>query len=338
VHRRQEGWFGEVIEERIVAQWREYARFLRTDKERVGVAERWVRALLLIVPYLVVDTLLLIRAAVRRPLTIDCTTEDGLHLRCRLPEVIQKYVYLFGTWEPDLVAFMRRRLQPGDTFIDVGASFGYLSARGSTLVGPHGAVVAIEPDPFMSAALQETVAMNDLTNIRLVAAAVSDRDGELPLFGGPSYIGGGSTTVANSRPALRERGQVRAAPLGSLVTSEELANTRLIKIDVDGAEDRVLAGILASVDTLAADAELVVELVPKWFSDPQLRPIDVLRPFLERGFHVYLLPPGKWNYMPWRYLWPRDVGAPQRLRDSAVLGRRRGQLDVVLSRRDADAL
>jgi hypothetical protein len=78
-----------VIEERVVALWRGYIRFLRTDNERVGVAERWVRALLLIVPYFVVDTLLLIRAAVWRPLTIDCTTEDGLHLRCRLPEVIQ---------------------------------------------------------------------------------------------------------------------------------------------------------------------------------------------------------------------------------------------------------
>jgi hypothetical protein len=37
-----------------------------------------------------------------------------------------------------------------------------------------------------------------------------------------------------------------------------------------------------------------------------------------------------------RYLWPRDVGAPQRLRDFAVL-ERRGRLDVVLSRSDADA-
>ena len=87
-----------MIDERIVALWREYIRFLRADKERVGVAERWVRALLLIVRYFVVDTLLLIRAAVWRPLIIDYTTEDGVHLRCRLPDFIQKYVYLFGTW------------------------------------------------------------------------------------------------------------------------------------------------------------------------------------------------------------------------------------------------
>ena len=153
-----------MIGARIVALWRGYIRFLRTDKERVGVAERWVRALLLIVPFFVVTSLLSIRATVWRPLTVDGISEDGIHLRCRLPDVIQTYVYLFGTWEPDLAAFMRRRLRPGDTFIDVGANIGYLSALGSRLVGPHGVVVAIEPAPFASAALQETVAMNDLTN------------------------------------------------------------------------------------------------------------------------------------------------------------------------------
>ena len=322
-----------MIEARILALWQGYMRFLRTDKERVDVAERWVRALLLIVPYFVVAWPLYIRAALWGPLTIDGTTEDGIHLRCRLPDLIQMFVYLFGTWEPDLAAFLRRRLRPGDTFIDVGANIGCVSALASRLVGPRGTVIAIEPSPAVIAALQETVARNDLTNIRLVAAAVSDCDHELPLFSGPNHNIGLTTTVA--RGGFREQGRVRAAPLGSLVTSEELATARLIKIDVEGAEDRVLAGMLASVDALAADAELVVELSPTWWSDPQLRPIDVLRPFLERGFHVYLLPN---DYRPWRYLWPRDVGAPQRLRDFAVLQRRVARLDIVLSRSDADAL
>jgi FkbM family methyltransferase len=331
-----------MIEALILAMLRRYIRFLRTDKERVGVAERWVRGLLLIVPYSVVEWLLNIRQRYGPPITVDGTSEDGIHLRCQIWDVIQMSVYLFGTWEPDLSAFMRRRLRPGDTFIDVGANVGYLSALGSRLIGPHGIVVAIEPEPATGAALQETVAMNDLTNIRLVAAAVSDRHGELPLFVGPSYWSGFTSTVAphgslreqGPRALLREHGSVRAAPLGSLATREELAAARLIKIDVEGAEDRVLAGIVASVDTLPAHAELIVEMIPTWWSDPQLRPIDVLRPFLERGFHVYLLPA---EYSSWRKLWPRDVDAPQRLRDLAVLERRE-RLDVVLSRSDADAL
>lgn len=33
---------------------------------------------------------------------------------------------------------------------------------------------------------------------------------------------------------------MRAVPLGSLVTRKELATARLIKIDVEGGEDRVL--------------------------------------------------------------------------------------------------
>ncbi|MDA3656856.1 FkbM family methyltransferase [Mycobacterium xenopi] len=326
----------QIIRARTVALWRASIRLLRTDKERVSSAERWIRALLLIVPYYAMALLLNIRAAWWRPLTVDGISDDGIRLRCQLPEVLQMYVYLFGAWEPDLEAFMRRRLRPGDTFIDVGANIGYLSALASQLVGPHGAVVAIEPAPFAGAALQETAALNGLTNIRLVAAAVSDRDGQLPLFVGSAYDSGLTTTVARlgRHFRFREQERVRAAMLGSLVTREELASARLIKIDVEGAEDRVLAGLLVSLDILAPEAELVVEVMPRWWSDPQLRPIDVLQPFLERGFHVYQLP---CNYWPWRYLWPRSVGAPQRLRDLAALDRR-GRLDLVLSRFDADTL
>lgn len=321
-----------MIEALILALWRGYIRLLRTDKEHVGAVERWVRALLM-VPSLAVFALLRISTALRGPLTVDGTTEDGIRIRCRLPDAIPMCLYLFGTWEPDLVAFLRRRLRPGDTFVDVGANIGCLSALASRLVGPSGAVVAIEPSPAVIAELQETLTRNDLTNVRVVAAAVSDRDQELHLFGGPIRNTGMTTTVARS--GLREEGRVHAAPLGSLVTRDELATARVVKIDVEGAEDHVLSGMLASIDALAANAELVVELSPQWWSDPQLLPIDVLRPFLDRGFHVYLLPN---DYAVARYLWPRDVGAPQRLRDFAVLERRVARLDIVLSRTDADAL
>jgi FkbM family methyltransferase len=323
-----------MIEATIVGLWRDCVRLLRTEKERVGVVERWLRACALTVPFLAAVLPLWVRAAVRGPLTLDGTTEDGVRFRCRLPDLISTYLYLFGTWEPDLAAFVRRRLRPGDTFVDVGANIGCLTALASRLVGPRGAVVAIEPSPAIIDALQETVSRNDLANVRIVAAAVSDRDHELPLFAGPSSNVGKTSTVAH-RGSVREQGWVRAAPLGSLVDHEQLVAARLIKIDVEGAEDRALAGMVASLEALAADAELLVELSPRWWADPGLRPVDVLRPFLDRGFHVYQLPN---SYRAWRYLWPRDVEAPRRLRDLAILDRRVARLDLVLSRSDADVL
>jgi hypothetical protein len=171
-----------MIRALIVPLCRTWLWFLRTDKERVGGVERFVRAMLLVLPYTGMDLLLRIRAALWGPLTVDSITEDGIRMRCRLPDVIQMYVYLFGTWEPDLAGLLRRRLRPGDTFIDVGANIGCMTALAGRLVGPRGTVVAIKPCPAAIAALQETVARNDLTNVRLVACAVSDRGHELPLL------------------------------------------------------------------------------------------------------------------------------------------------------------
>src|SRR5579863_8204669 len=42
----------------------------------------------------------------------------------------------FGSYAPLVVAAMKRHLQPGDVFLDVGANIGYLSAVAADLVGP----------------------------------------------------------------------------------------------------------------------------------------------------------------------------------------------------------
>src|SRR5687767_4014640 len=43
-----------------------------------------------------------------------------------------------GLWEPAETALIRSQLKPGDTFIDVGANFGYYTVLASKLVGPTG--------------------------------------------------------------------------------------------------------------------------------------------------------------------------------------------------------
>ncbi|SCF63177.1 hypothetical protein GA0115259_100393 [Streptomyces sp. MnatMP-M17] len=58
-------------------------------------------------------------------------------------DLIQRYIYLFGVWEPHMTRWLRGRLEPGDTFVDVGANIGYYSVLASQLVGDGVKVVAI---------------------------------------------------------------------------------------------------------------------------------------------------------------------------------------------------
>ena len=60
------------------------------------------------------------------------------------PAVTQMY---FGTYQPEVFLLMRRFMRPGDTFVDVGANIGYLSALGMGLVGASGEVHSFEPVP-----------------------------------------------------------------------------------------------------------------------------------------------------------------------------------------------
>ncbi|MEQ4608300.1 FkbM family methyltransferase [Streptomyces cavourensis] len=112
--------------------------------------------------------------------TVPVTTSD----------VIQRFQYLFGEWEPNQSAFLRDRLHPGDTFIDVGAHRGAFSLLASHAVGPHGRVVAIELHPRFHDDLTAAAAANRRTNIHTVRSAASDTTGALTLYlEDPSNLG-----------------------------------------------------------------------------------------------------------------------------------------------------
>ncbi len=65
--------------------------------------------------------------------------------------------------------------------IDVGANVGYYALMAATRVGPSGRVIAYEPGPAPAARLRENVALNGLSNVTVVEAAVADRPGTLHL-------------------------------------------------------------------------------------------------------------------------------------------------------------
>jgi FkbM family methyltransferase len=237
-------------------------RALSTDRCRLSWPEKLVRGAALVPVFGAMLVLLRLWAVVRGPLVVDAVTRERVRFRCRLPDMIQTYLYLFGVWEPDVSAFIAGRLKPGDTFVDVGANIGYHTLLAAHRLGREGRVVAIESSPKIYRLLQESLADNGSPGVvRTVNRAASDAVGELALYEGPAQNIGLSTTVATR--GLPSEGTISAAPLADLLEPEEISTARLVKIDVEGAEVAVLRGMKEFLDRCSRDVEVIVELSPQ---------------------------------------------------------------------------
>ncbi|WP_416485270.1 FkbM family methyltransferase [Streptomyces sp. CL12] len=239
-----------------------------------------------------------------QPVHATIRLRSGDEVTVTTSDVIQRYQYLFGEWEPNLSAFLRDRLRPGDTFIDVGAHRGAFSLLASHAVGPHGHVIAVEPSPQFHDALTAAATANHRTNIRAVRSAASDTHSTLTLYlEDPANLG--HTTAVRPRH-VHTAFDAPTAPLADLVSQTELVTTRIIKVDVEGAEAAVIRGLLPALSHLRDDAELVVEVTPRLLAKQGESAAGIMDTLREHGFHAYTLTN---DYDPATY--PRAMRRPQ---------------------------
>ena len=256
------------------------------------------------------------------------STVFGATLVLNTGDWLQKYIYYFGLWEPHLTAWITRQLRPGDTFIDVGANIGYFSLLASRIVGETGRVVAIEASPTIAEQLNANVALNRVANVRTINLAVADRKGREPLFSGPDGDSGWTTIIP--RDECRLDGYVQADTLTGMLEPHEAQSTRLVKIDVEGAEARVLDGMVSMLWTGRPDLEIVIEVTPARLGQQGRSVKDILDTMARAGFHSYVL---QNRYEPASYMTAAAVNAPRRLRTAITR-----QTDLIFSRQDRDVL
>jgi FkbM family methyltransferase len=167
--------------------------------------------------------------------------------------------------EPGTIAWLKQTLRPDDIFFDIGANIGVYSIFAAREVGA-GSVYAFEPHVANAASLLHNVVANDLAGkVHVVTAPLSNQDG----FGAFHYHSlEPSRSHSQFGPAVLDGESFAAVAaelkygcrLDSLVESGVLPAPTIVKIDVDGIEAEILAGMKALLASPNAPRSIQVEI------------------------------------------------------------------------------
>ncbi|MEY2399658.1 MAG: hypothetical protein QOJ00_2832 [Actinomycetota bacterium] len=146
-------------------------------------------------------------------------------------------------YEPAKTKALTHALRPGMTFVDVGGNKGDFALIAAKATGCDARVLCIEPEPENVAWIRKSVERNRYRCVEVLAVALAERDGEDTLFLGPKS---GWHTLVEDPSLVVGRLTVPTRTLDGVLAERGLDHVDVLKIDVEGAEDRVLAGGVAT--------------------------------------------------------------------------------------------
>ena len=136
-----------------------------------------------------------------------------------------------------------------EVIVDLGSNAGF-SVLFFKSVYPNARIVAVEPHTGTFQRLR--INTSHLDGVELVNAAVTDRDGETTLFSGSESWAAALTPSADRRTET----VIPAVTLQRIVEDLDLPRIDLLKMDIEGAEEQVLA---SSASVLRQTRSLIFE-------------------------------------------------------------------------------
>lgn len=155
-------------------------------------------------------------------------------------------LYKYGEYSEGEVDIFDQLLRPGNVVVEAGANVGAHTIPIARMVGAQGAVFAIEPQRIMYQVLTANAALNALSNIITVHAAVGDQPGTIrvPVLDPARQAQNFGSVSLLDRPENSDGEEVSLLTIDGM----NLPACRLIKADVEGMEHEVLQG---ARDTIA---------------------------------------------------------------------------------------
>lgn len=168
---------------------------------------------------------------------------DCQYLLPNLIETVAQEIFVNGGYEPESIQFISENLPQNGVFIDIGCNIGAISIP-LAKKRKDLKIYSIEGSQRVFDYFVKNIALNKLTNITPIKAALSDKDGmEMTFYSPDVKFGKGSFSknfVSNSEP-------LKTSTLSSLVKQYNISQIDFVKIDVEGYESKVFAGGLDDI-------------------------------------------------------------------------------------------
>lgn len=186
-------------------------------------------------------------------------------------ESVTPWLVKDGFWESWITQYIADRIGAGTVFFDVGANTGYYSF----LANYMGAMVAsYEPNPEYYKMIQATIERQNTNRmpIRVSNTAISDKKGTETLYVPKSLHGSASFTDMDAKWESTPI-EVRTETLGV-----NGCGAYLIKIDAEGAEEKIWDGFIGDLKKRVGPAEVLLEYTPNAYSDEFLDKLESYAP------------------------------------------------------------
>ena len=210
---------------------------------------------------------------------------------------ISRAVYIGGCIEPNEFAFLNSILKPGKVMLDVGANDGLFSVFAACRVGRQGHVYAFEPSTREFSRLEANIKVNRLHNVTAIHKAVLDAAGHFVLKIS-EYGHEGQNTLGDFVHDVKQGGiqTVEGCRLDDFVRSQKISRLDLMKIDVEGAEYKVLQGGQRVIREFKP--VILLELLDKALRCQGSSAAQVTQFLLDLGYQIYDFSPKSGKLVP----------------------------------------
>jgi len=162
---------------------------------------------------------------------------------------------LSPTHEPWMIKYLK--IRNGEIFVDVGAHIGKYALE-IAKENPKSIVIAIEPAKDTFYALLESIRKNGLKNVIALNIAAWDTNTKIKIFVTEAHEGSSAFLHLAENAGVVRIDEVDARRLDDIVERLKLSKIDWVKIDVEGAELRVLCGFIKSM--LKIKPKIIIEI------------------------------------------------------------------------------